>query len=120
MSDSPRCKAGKENHQSYISIDGRNNGQHSILLGNIYEEAEKWETMKKLKERLGLGKEGRQGYRREKTSECSWVDVKKKTHIFISCDSSAAAPAGKKVKDFLANLRSKMEEETRWPVSETV
>ncbi|KMZ69208.1 hypothetical protein ZOSMA_21G00620 [Zostera marina] len=103
---------------NHISVDGRNNGQHSILLGNIYKEAEKWETVKKLKEQLGLGKEGRRGHRREKMPECSWVDVKKKTHIFISDESSVVSPAEKKVKDFLVSLRSKMEE-TRRPISET-
>lgn len=73
-----------------------------VLLANIYAEAQKWEEVKELKERIG-----RRSLR--KNPDCSWIEVKGKHHIFV--DGVNSYPQAKKIDSLLKKWSTKMKEE---------
>lgn len=84
-----------------FELEPENTGYY-ILLANIYAEAEKWEEVKKLRERIG-----RRGLK--KNPGCSWIEVKGKVNIFVAGDTSH--PEAKKIESLLKKLRLRMKEE---------
>ncbi|KHN28625.1 Pentatricopeptide repeat-containing protein, chloroplastic [Glycine soja] len=57
------------------------NAGYYVLLANIYAEAEKWEEVKKLRERIG-----KRGLK--KSPGCSWIEVQGKFTTFVSADTA--------------------------------
>ncbi|KAJ7968737.1 Pentatricopeptide repeat-containing protein [Quillaja saponaria] len=88
-----------------FELEPENTGYY-VLLANIYAEAEKWEEMKKLRERIGQR-------RLKKNPGCSWIDVKGKVNIFIAGGDSH--PQAKKIESLLKKLRTKMTDEGYFP-----
>ncbi|KAL3522524.1 hypothetical protein ACH5RR_015358 [Cinchona calisaya] len=78
------------------------NTRYYVLLANIYSEAEKWEEVKKLREKIG-----KRGLK--KNPGCSWIEIKGKVYIFVSGDS--AHPQAKNIRLLLRDLRKKMKEQ---------
>lgn len=70
------------------------NTSYYILLANIYAEAEKWEEVKKM---------------REKNTGCSWIEIKGKVDVFVSGDNFF--PEAKRIQAFLKRMKKKMKEE---------
>ncbi|XP_072999066.1 pentatricopeptide repeat-containing protein DOT4, chloroplastic [Typha latifolia] len=81
-----------------FELEPENTGYY-ILLANIYAEAEKWEAVKKLRERIG-------GRGLRKNPGCSWIEIKSKVYIFFTGDKSH--PSSKKIEEFLGVVRQKM------------
>jgi pentatricopeptide repeat protein len=88
-----------------FELEPENTGYY-VLLANTYAEAEKWEEVKKLRQKIG-----RRGLK--KNPGCSWIEVKSKVHIFLAGNSSH--PQAKKIEVLLKRLRSKMKEEGYFP-----
>ena len=88
-----------------FELEPENTGYY-VLLANIYAEAEKWEEVKKLRERIG-----RRGLR--KNPGCSWIEIKGKVHIFVTGDSSH--PLANKIELLLKKTRTRMKEEGHFP-----
>lgn len=88
-----------------FELEPENTGYY-VLLANIYAEAEKWEEVKKLRQKIC-----RQGLK--KSPGCSWIEVKGKFHIFVAGDR--ANPLAKRINSLLKQLRSKMKEEGYFP-----
>ncbi|KAK9267425.1 hypothetical protein L1049_009851 [Liquidambar formosana] len=88
-----------------FELEPENTGYY-VLLANIYAEADKWEEVKNLRERIG-----RRGLK--KNPGCSWIEVNGKVHIFVAGDSSH--PQAKKIKIIIKKLRMKMKEEGYFP-----
>ncbi|XP_059664323.1 pentatricopeptide repeat-containing protein DOT4, chloroplastic [Cornus florida] len=84
-----------------FELEPENTGYY-VLLANIYAEAEKWEEVKKLRQRIGW-----HGLR--KNPGCSWIEIKGKVHIFVARDNSH--PQAKKIVSLLKETRMKMKEE---------
>ncbi|KAG5104771.1 hypothetical protein AAZX31_15G081700 [Glycine max] len=82
------------------------NAGYYVLLANIYAEAEKWEEVKKLRERIG-----KRGLK--KSPGCSWIEVQGKFTTFVSADT--AHPQAKSIFSLLNNLRIKMKNEGHSP-----
>ncbi|GJN15701.1 hypothetical protein PR202_gb02637 [Eleusine coracana subsp. coracana] len=57
-----------------IKLEPENTGYY-VLLANIYAEAEKWEAVRKLKNKIG-------GRGLRENTGCSWVEVRGKVHVF--------------------------------------
>ncbi|KAJ3693884.1 hypothetical protein LUZ60_009364 [Juncus effusus] len=83
-----------------------NNTGFYMLLANIYSEAEKWEEVKRLRERIG-----RKGLSKSKKSGCSWIEMKGKVHVFVSHKSH---PQAKEINEFLANVMKRMKKEENY------
>ncbi|PON87262.1 DYW domain containing protein [Trema orientale] len=88
-----------------FELEPENTGYY-VLLANIYAEAEKWEEVKKLRERMG-----RKGLK--KNPGCSWIEIKGKVNIFVSADGSH--PLANQIESLLKRLRAKMQEEGFFP-----
>lgn len=88
-----------------FELEPENTGYY-VLLANIYAEAEKWEEVKKLRQRIG-----RQGLK--KNPGCSWIVTRGQLNIFVANDSSH--PQVKKIESLLKRLRAKMNEEGLHP-----
>ncbi|KAI9121495.1 hypothetical protein K1719_008528 [Acacia pycnantha] len=84
-----------------FELEPENTGYY-VLLANIYAEAEKWEKVKKLRERIG--KKGL-----KKSPGSSWIEVKGKFNIFVAGDASH--PQAKGIDSLLKKLRKKMKDE---------
>ncbi|OVA02030.1 Pentatricopeptide repeat [Macleaya cordata] len=91
--------------EKVFELEPENTGYY-VLLANIYAEAEKWEEVKKLRERIS-----RRGLR--KSPGCSWIEINKKVHIFVARDRSN--PQYKKIELFLERVRMRMKEEGCFP-----
>ncbi|KAH7568746.1 hypothetical protein JRO89_XS06G0042300 [Xanthoceras sorbifolium] len=83
-------------------LEPENKGYY-VLLANIYAEAEKWEEVKNLRDKIGR----RRGLK--KNQGCSWIEIKGKVNIFTTGGNSH--PQAKKIESLLKKLRLKMEEE---------
>lgn len=88
-----------------FELEPENTGYY-VLLANIYAEAEKWEEVKKLRERIG-----HRGLK--KNPGCSWIEIKGKVNIFVAGDSSH--PQAKKIESLLKRFRTEMREEGYFP-----
>lgn len=84
-----------------FELEPENTGYY-VLLANIYAEAEKWEEVMKLRQRIG-----RKGLK--KNPGCSWIVIKGKVIIFVAGDSSH--PQAEKIESLLKRLRARMKEE---------
>ncbi|KAG9447856.1 hypothetical protein H6P81_013984 [Aristolochia fimbriata] len=84
-----------------FELEPENTGYY-ILLANIYAEAEKWEAVKKLRERIGR-------QRLRKKPGCSWIELKDKVHVFFSGDRSHQQ--AKKILSFLERVNVRMKKE---------
>uniref|UniRef100_A0A2P2IZ16 DYW domain-containing protein n=1 Tax=Rhizophora mucronata TaxID=61149 RepID=A0A2P2IZ16_RHIMU len=98
-------KLAEEVAEHVFELEPENTGYY-VLLANIYAEAEKWEKVKKLREKIG-----RRGLK--KNPGCSWIEVKGKVHSFVAGDDSHMQ--AKKIEALLKMLRSKMKEEGYLP-----
>ncbi|KAI3844270.1 hypothetical protein MKW92_001051 [Papaver armeniacum] len=87
--------------EKVFELEPDNTGYY-VLLANIYAEAEKWEEVKRLRERIG-----RSGLR--KSPGCSWIEIKNKFYVFVARDRSN--PQYKKIESFLESVAMKMKEE---------
>ncbi|XP_021293911.1 pentatricopeptide repeat-containing protein DOT4, chloroplastic [Herrania umbratica] len=88
-----------------FELEPENTGYY-VLLANIYAEAEKWEEVKRVREKIG-----RKGLR--KNPGCSWIEIKGKVNLFVAGDSSH--PQSKKIESLLKKLRRKMRGEGYFP-----
>ncbi|KAJ0964880.1 hypothetical protein J5N97_026018 [Dioscorea zingiberensis] len=88
-----------------FELEPENTGYY-ILLANIYAEAEKWESVKKLRERIA-------GRRLKKNPGCSWIEIKGRVQIFVSGDKSH--PHSKKIELFLESVQRRMKDEGHIP-----
>ncbi|XP_066330956.1 pentatricopeptide repeat-containing protein DOT4, chloroplastic [Miscanthus floridulus] len=59
-----------------FKLEPENTGYY-VLLANIYAEAERWEAVKKLKNKIG-------GRGLRENTGCSWIEVRGKVHVFIA------------------------------------
>ncbi|KAG0495885.1 hypothetical protein HPP92_000576 [Vanilla planifolia] len=84
-----------------FELDPENTGYY-VLLANIYAEAEKWEAVKKLREKIG-------SKRVRKNPGCCWIEIKSKVHIFVAGDKSHSQ--WKKIESFLHEVRRRMKED---------
>ncbi|PRQ29211.1 putative tetratricopeptide-like helical domain, DYW domain-containing protein [Rosa chinensis] len=84
-----------------FELEPENTGYY-ILLANIYAEAEKWEEVKKLRERIG-----RRGLK--KNPGCSWIEIKGKVNIFVAGDTSH--PEAMKIESLVKKFRLRMKED---------
>ncbi|XP_057949047.1 pentatricopeptide repeat-containing protein DOT4, chloroplastic [Malania oleifera] len=88
-----------------FKLEPENTGYY-VLLANIYAEAEKWEKVKKLREKIG-----RHGLK--KNPGCSWIEIRGKVHIFVAGDSSQ--PEAKRIVSLLKRLRTEMRKKGYMP-----
>lgn len=88
-----------------FELEPENTGYY-VLLANIYAEAEKWEEVKRLRERIGQG-----GLR--KNPGCSWIEINGKVHIFMA--GGNGHPQERRIVAFLRRMRKKMKEEGYYP-----
>lgn len=84
-----------------FELEPENTGYY-VLLANIYAEAEKWEAVRKLRERIGSRK-------LRKNPGCSWIEIKSRAYIFVAGDISH--PQTEKIHSLLEMVRIKMKEE---------
>lgn len=84
-----------------FELEPENTGYY-VLLANIYSEAEKWEEVKKLREKIG-----KRGLK--KNPGCSWIEIKGEVYIFVSGDS--VHPQAQNIRSLLRDLRKKMKEQ---------
>ncbi|OAY84423.1 Pentatricopeptide repeat-containing protein DOT4, chloroplastic [Ananas comosus] len=91
--------------EKVFELEPQNTGYY-VLLANIYAEAEKWEAVKKLREKVS-----RRGLK--KNPGCSWIEMKGKVHIFVSGDKSHSQ--SKKIMDFLEEVTRRMKDEAYVP-----
>jgi pentatricopeptide repeat protein len=76
-----------------------------VLLANIYTEAEKWEEVKRLRERIG-------GRGLKKTPGCSWIETRGKVQVFLSGNNSH--PQKERIKKFVEDIMQRMKEEDQY------
>lgn len=91
--------------ENVFELEPGNTGYY-VLLSNIYAEAEKWEEVKKMRERIG-----RPGLR--KNPGCSWIEIKGKVYIFVA--GGTAHPEARKIESLLRKLRKNMKEDGYLP-----
>ncbi|XP_077251110.1 pentatricopeptide repeat-containing protein DOT4, chloroplastic-like [Tasmannia lanceolata] len=84
-----------------FELEPENTGYY-VLLANIYAEADKWEAVKNLRERIGRR-------RLRKNPGCSWIEIKSKVHVFVAGDRSH--PQSRKIQTLLERVRMTMKEE---------
>ncbi|PKA51663.1 Pentatricopeptide repeat-containing protein [Apostasia shenzhenica] len=85
-----------------FELEPENTGYY-ILLANIYAEAEKWEAVKKLRQRIGFS-----GLK--KNPGCSWIEIKSQVHIFVAGGKKSNLQS-KEIESFLDGARRRMKEE---------
>ncbi|ONK80456.1 uncharacterized protein A4U43_C01F17900 [Asparagus officinalis] len=78
------------------------NTSYYVLLANLYAEVEKWEALKKIREKIS--RHGKQKHR-----GCSWIELRNKVHVFAS--GSKLHPRSEKIGSFLEDVRKRMKEE---------
>ncbi|XP_068664677.1 pentatricopeptide repeat-containing protein DOT4, chloroplastic [Aristolochia californica] len=84
-----------------FELEPENTGYY-VLLANIYAESEKWEAVKKLRERIGR-------QRLRKKPGCSWIEIKDKVHVFVSGDR--LHQQAKNIWSFLERVNARMKQE---------
>lgn len=98
-------KLAEKVSERVFELEPENTGYY-VLLANIYAEAEKWEKVKILREKIG-----RRGLK--KNPGCSWIEIRGKVYVFVAGDSSH--PQTKKIESLLKRLRMEMREEGYFP-----
>ncbi|GAV57594.1 PPR domain-containing protein/PPR_2 domain-containing protein/DYW_deaminase domain-containing protein [Cephalotus follicularis] len=91
--------------EKVFDLEPENTGYY-VLLANIYAEAEKWEEVKYMREKIR-----RRGLR--KNPGCSWIDIKGKVTIFVANDKSH--PQARKIESLLKKLSTKLKVEGYFP-----
>ncbi|KAL5053773.1 hypothetical protein RYX36_034455 [Vicia faba] len=76
------------------------NTRYYVDLANVYAEAEKWEEVKKLQEKIGKR-------RFKQNSGCSWIEVGGKFNIFVA--GNTKHPQAKRIDALLRKLSLQME-----------
>ncbi|TVU05085.1 hypothetical protein EJB05_48236, partial [Eragrostis curvula] len=84
-----------------FNLEPENTGYY-VLLANIYAEAERWEAVRKLKNKIG-------GRGLRENTGCSWIEVRGKVHIFVADNRNH--PQGNRIAEFLDDVTTKMREE---------
>ncbi|KAJ4768004.1 Pentatricopeptide repeat-containing protein [Rhynchospora pubera] len=87
-----------------FKLEPDNTGYY-VLLANIYTEAEKWEEVKRLRERIG-------SRRLKKNLGCSWIETRGKVQVFVSGDNSH--PQKEEIKKFVEDVVKRMKEEEQY------
>ncbi|XP_019092113.1 PREDICTED: putative pentatricopeptide repeat-containing protein At3g23330 [Camelina sativa] len=87
--------------EKIFAIDSENMGAY-VLMCNMYASNGRWKEMAKL--RLRMRKKGLR-----KKPACSWIEVKNKTHGFVSGDRSH--PSMDRINEFLDGVMEQMEKE---------
>ncbi|KAK6917710.1 E motif [Dillenia turbinata] len=83
-----------------FELEPENTGYY-VLLANIYAEAERWEEVKKLRERMSRR-------RLKKQPGCSWIEIKGRAQIFVAGDNSHHL--SKKIQSLLKRVSLRMKE----------
>nr|XP_010916743.1 pentatricopeptide repeat-containing protein DOT4, chloroplastic [Elaeis guineensis] len=84
-----------------FELEPENTGYY-VLLANIYAEAEEWEAVRKLRQKIS-------GHGLRKSPGCSWIEIKSKIHVFVAGNKSH--PQSKKIELFLKEVRRRMKDE---------
>ncbi|KAF8653736.1 hypothetical protein HU200_061849 [Digitaria exilis] len=84
-----------------FNLEPENTGYY-VLLSNIYAEAERWEAVKKLKNKIG-------GRGLRENTGCSWIEVRGKVYVFIA--DKRNHPQGDRIAEFLDDVARRMQEE---------
>lgn len=87
--------------EKLFAVDSENMGAY-VLMCNMYAANGRWKEMAKL--RLRMKKRGMR-----KKPACSWIEVKNKTHGFVSGDRSH--PSMERINEFLKAVLEQMERE---------
>lgn len=87
--------------EKIFAIESENMGAY-VLMCNMYASNGRWKEMAKL--RLRMRKKGMR-----KKPACSWIEVKNKTHGFVSGDRSH--PSMDRINEFLKSVMEQMEKE---------
>lgn len=88
-----------------FKLEPENTGYY-VLLANIYAEAERWEAVKKLKNKIGgRGLRENTGY--------SWIEVRGKVHVFIAHNRNH--PDWNRIAEFLDDVARRMRQEGHDP-----
>ncbi|CAL5005225.1 unnamed protein product [Urochloa decumbens] len=88
-----------------FKLEPENTGYY-VLLSNIYAEAERWEAVKKLKNKIGgRGLRENTGY--------SWIEVRGKVYVFVPDNRNH--PQGNRIAEFLDDVARRMKEEGHDP-----
>ncbi|CAA7012929.1 unnamed protein product [Microthlaspi erraticum] len=87
--------------EKLFAVDSENMGAY-VLMCNMYAANGRWKEMAKL--RLRMKKRGMR-----KKPACSWIEVKSKTHGFVSGDRSH--PSMERINEFLKAVLEQMERE---------
>ncbi|KAJ1687553.1 hypothetical protein LUZ63_018943 [Rhynchospora breviuscula] len=90
--------------EKIFKLEPDNTGYY-VLLANIYTEAEKWEEVKRLRERIG-------SRRLKKNPGCSWIETRGKVQVFVSGDNSH--PQKEEIKKFVEDVMKRMKEEEQY------
>ncbi|KAE8816924.1 pentatricopeptide repeat-containing protein DOT4, chloroplastic [Hordeum vulgare] len=98
-------KLAEEVAERVFELEPENTGYY-VLLANIYAEAERWEAVRKLRNKIG----GR-GLR-EKTG-CSWIEARGRVQVFVAGNRNH--PQGARIAEFLDEVARRMQEEGHDP-----
>nr|XP_034601348.1 pentatricopeptide repeat-containing protein DOT4, chloroplastic-like [Setaria viridis] len=88
-----------------FKLEPENTGYY-VLLSNIYAEAERWEAVKKLKNKFG-------GRGLRENTGCSWIEVRGKVYVFVP--NNRNHPQGNRIAEFLDDVARRMREEGHDP-----
>lgn len=88
-----------------FKLEPENTGYY-VLLSNIYAEAERWEAVKKLKNKIG-------GRGLRENTGCSWIEVRGKVYVFVP--NNRNHPQGNRIAEFLDDVARRMREEGHDP-----
>ncbi|KAF7035676.1 hypothetical protein CFC21_046501 [Triticum aestivum] len=98
-------KLAEEVAERVFELEPENTGYY-VLLANIYAEAERWEAVRKLRNKIG----GR-GLREK--SGCSWIEARGRVQVFIAGNRNH--PQGERIAEFLDEVARRMQEEGHDP-----
>lgn len=98
-------KLAEEVAERVFELEPENTGYY-VLLANIYAEAERWEAVRKLKNKIG-------GRGLRENTGCSWIEAKGKVHVFIADNRNH--PQGTRIAEFLNEVAKRMQEEGHDP-----
>ncbi|KAL7603994.1 hypothetical protein Lser_V15G16318 [Lactuca serriola] len=87
--------------EEIFELEPENTGNY-LLLANIYSEAEKWEEVKVLRDRVS-----KRGLK--KNVGCSWIEIKGEVYIFVGGDKEN--PEAKKIESLLDKLKMEMKKD---------